>query len=217
MKGRWQTVLMIGLLFAAVNLPLLHSMWLDRQLEANGIDVVGEVRSDRVVDPNDDPKYAIGFVLDRSVDPDQQPYAVQVDEETYDEAVASREIDVRVIEDDLDVFEVEGQVTNNVALIITLFADLFLIVITILFLRFRSALRAELQLVATEDLTRTTPGAVLERIDGLTYVVAGEVHTIGEDEIVLDLGDRLVRIFLDGHANPVGYQQPARVVGRMVG
>jgi hypothetical protein len=33
---------------------------------------------------------------------------------------------------------------------------------------------------------------------------------------VLDLGDRQVRVDLAGHANPVGYQQPARVIGRIV-
>ncbi len=217
MKGRWGTTLLIGLLFAVVNLPLLHSLWLDRQVRTEGIDVVAQVRSDRVIDEDGDPTYALGFVFDEGLDPEQQPYAVSVDRATFDEAVRTRELDVRVLEDDLDVQEVEGQVTSSVALVVTLLADVFLLAISVLFLRFRSTLRAELRLVATEDVTRARPGAVLERIDGLVYVVAGDVQAIGEDEIVLDLGDRRVRVHLDGHANPVGHQQAARVVGRMVG
>ena len=38
-----------------------------------------------------------------------------------------------------------------------------------------------------------------------------------DDSVVLDLGDRRVVVELDGFANPVGYQQPAQVVGRMIG
>ena len=51
---------------------------------------------------------------------------------------------------------------------------------------------------------------------GLTYVVCGEVAELGDDEVVLDLGDRRVRVLLDGHANPAGYEQPVRVTGFMV-
>ena len=32
-----------------------------------------------------------------------------------------------------------------------------------------------------------------------------------------DLGNRTVEVLLDGHANPVGHQQPARVRARMIG
>ncbi len=38
----------------------------------------------------------------------------------------------------------------------------------------------------------------------------GLVITIGDDDLVLDLGDRQVHVDLDGHANLVGYQQPAK-------
>jgi hypothetical protein len=41
--------------------------------------------------------------------------------------------------------------------------------------------------------------------------VSGEVLERDDHEVVLDLGDRLVRVVLDGHANPIGHQQPAQV------
>jgi hypothetical protein len=35
-------------------------------------------------------------------------------------------------------------------------------------------------------------------------------------EVVLDTGEREVVVVLDGHQNPVGYQQPAQVRGRVL-
>ena len=35
------------------------------------------------------------------------------------------------------------------------------------------------------------------------------------ERVVLDLGDRRVRVILDGHHNPAGYQQPVRATGTM--
>lgn len=103
------------------------------------------------------------------------------------------------------------------AVVVTLFADAALALMLYLLWRFRGRLRPQLQLVATQDLERCAPGSVLDRIEGDRYVVCGEVLEIGDDELVLDLGDRRVQVLLDGHANPVGHQQPARATGRMVG
>jgi hypothetical protein len=57
---------------------------------------------------------------------------------------------------------------------------------------------------------------VLEQIEGDLYLVRGEVTGIDGDEIVVDAGERDVLVILDGHQNPVGYQQPAEVRGRIV-
>jgi len=86
----------------------------------------------------------------------------------------------------------------------------------VLFTRLRPRFRPELVLVATEDLERCEPGSVLDRVAGGWYVVAGQVQAIEGDEIVLDLGDRRVRVHLDGHHNPAGLLEPVRVTGRMV-
>jgi hypothetical protein len=104
-----------------------------------------------------------------------------------------------------------------VGLVITIVADLFLLVIVLLLLRFGSRLRQEMVLVATEDLVRCPPGSVLNQVGGLRFVVCGEVETIEDGEVVLDLGDRRVRVVLDGHHNPAGYQQPVRATGTMRG
>ena len=71
--------------------------------------------------------------------------------------------------------------------------------------------------MATEDVQHAEPGSTLERLDGATYLVEGQVVVIEPDLLVLDLGDRRVRVDLAGHHNPVGYQQPARVRARLIG
>jgi hypothetical protein len=53
----------------------------------------------------------------------------------------------------------------------------------------------------------------LEKTEGDLYLIRGEVTDVEEDEIVLDLGERSVRVLLDGHLNPVADRQPAQVRG----
>ena len=55
---------------------------------------------------------------------------------------------------------------------------------------------------------------VIEQVEGSLYLVRGDVVEMDEREVVLDAGLREVVVVLDGHANPVGYQQPAQVRGR---
>ena len=40
---------------------------------------------------------------------------------------------------------------------------------------------------------------------------------MGEGQVLLKVADRRVRVHLDGHTNPAGYQQGAQVLGRVVG
>jgi hypothetical protein len=54
---------------------------------------------------------------------------------------------------------------------------------------------------------------VLDQVGRLRFVVCGEVERIADAEVVLDLGDRRIRVILDGHHNPAGYQQPVRATG----
>ena len=56
----------------------------------------------------------------------------------------------------------------------------------------------------------------MEQIEGSLYLVRGEVVAIEEGEVVLAAGEQEVVVVLDGHANPVGYQQPAQVRGRVM-
>ena len=137
---------------------------------------------------------------------------------TYDEAVASEQLEVRVLPDSPSRFRVEGQDTSNLVLGLTVGADLVLLGIALLTWRFGGTLgrRPDLRMVATDDVQRCKPGAGLEQVGDL-WVAKGEVVEKTDDTVVLDLGDRRVVVELAGFANSVGYQQPAQVVGRMIG
>lgn len=211
-RKRLSVALVVFIAFL-VNFPLLHSTYLRWQVERSGVDVVAEVTETREVGGD------LLVVFTVPGDERREPFVdavAEVDAATYDEARRTRELDVRVLPDGGGVFTVEGQVTSRLGLVVTVLADLFLFAMVVLMLRFRSALRVELVLRATEDLERCPPGSRLDRLSGLRYLVSGEVVEVGDDEVVLDLGDRRVRVLLDGHANPAGHQQPVRAVGYMV-
>lgn len=217
MRSRRKALLLLALLVVLVNLPLAHSTWTRSRVERSGTDVTATVTDTREVTSDDETGYLVEFHLPTDIDPEQTLWTARIDAPTHDRAVATGQLDVRVLPDQPSAYVVEGQVSGRIGLWITLVADLFLLVMGFLLLRFRGRTAPSLELVATEDLVRCQPGSTLERIDGLTYVVEGEVLEIGDDLVVLDLGDRRVRVHLDGHANPAGHQQPVRATGRMVG
>ncbi|GAB3244723.1 hypothetical protein [Nocardioides dilutus] len=210
---KWLSVALVAFIAFVINFPLLHSSFLRWQVERSGVDVVAEVTETRELGGD------LLVVFTVPGDGRREPFenaVAEVDSATYEEARETKQLDVRVLSDDGGSFIVEGQITSRLGLVVTVLADVFLVAMVVLMLRFRGALRVELVLRATEDLERCPPGSRLDRISGLRYVVSGEVAELGDEEVVLDLGDRRVRVLLDGYANPAGYQQPVRAVGYMV-
>ncbi len=216
-RPRPKAVLLVLLLVTMINLPIVHSTWTRWKVERSGTDVTAPVVGHDVLGSADDPEYYVSFRLSREIDPDQHAWPVQLDKASYDEAVASRTLDVRVLPDQPSAYTVDGQVTGRLGLVITLLADLALLVMVALAWRFRGSLRPQLRAVATGDVERCKPGSALDKLEGDLYLIRGEVSAIEADEIVLDLGDRSVVVALDGHHNPIGYQQPAQVRGRLIG
>lgn len=216
-RGRLGLLLVVVVL-AMVNLPLVHSTWLDRRVERSGVEVSARVADETVQDG----RSYVGFVLPdevggEPVPEDERGWTVQVTEDVRTEAAAAGEITVRVLPDQPSAFSVDGEVTGRGAWVFTLFVDVFILAGGILLWRFRRHLRPHLVLAATGDVERCPPGDVLDRVEGDEYVVTGEVESVEEDRVVLLVGERRVIVELDGHANPVGRQQSARVRGRMIG
>ena len=216
-RPRPKAVLLVLLLVTMINLPIVHSTWTRWKVERSGTDVTAPVVGHDVLGSADDPEYYVSFRLSREIDPDQHAWPVQLDKASYDEAVASRTLDVRVLPDQPSAYSVDGQVTGRLGLVITLLADLALLVMVALAWRFRGSLRPQLRAVATGDVERCKPGSALDKLEGDLYLIRGEVSAIEADEIVLDHGDRSVVVALDGHHNPIGHQQPAQVRGRLIG
>ena len=217
MRRRHKQWLLLVVLVLFINLPIVHSTWLRHRVETSGTEVTSEVVGGEVLGGDDDPQYWVHFRLPEDVDPAQATWPVQVDSETYDAATASSSLEVRVLPDNPSAYSVEGEVRSSAGLAATAIADLILLVVLLLFWRFRGRRRpAPLRIAAIGDVERCPPGGVLEQVEGLLYIARGEVVGIEPDEIVLDTGERDVVVVLDGHQNPVGYQQPAQVRGRLV-
>jgi hypothetical protein len=210
---RRHAAFLIVLLAAVVNLPLLHSWYEDQKVRTSGTDVTATVVDDRVLNGDE---YWVSFTFPEDVDPEQRTWTAEVDEEAYDDAVASQTIPVRVVEDDPAAYRAEGTVTSSVPLVITLVADVILLLIALLLWRSGGRLRPRLRAVALEDVARCAPETLLDRIGGEDYLIRGEVLEIGEGSVTLDLGNRAVVVLLDGHENPVGHQQPAQVRARLI-
>lgn len=205
-RRRWTPTLLVVVAALLINLPVLHGLYLDRRLAAEGVHRVAPVEAHREAGGGHLLRYAL----------DGASFTADVEEDVFEQAVRTGEVGVRVLLDDPGTHRVDGAVSSRLGLVVTLAADAALALMLYLLWHFRGRLRPQLRLVAMQDVERCRPGAVLERMEGDWYVVCGEVLEIGDDDLVLDLGDRRVQVLLDGHANPVGHQQPAKVVGRAV-
>jgi hypothetical protein len=217
MSRRANRILLVVVLFAFINLPVLHSTWTRWQVERNGTDTVADVADTRVIGDPADPSYWVVFRFPEDIDPDRLSWSAQVEKDVFEAADAEGSIDVRVLESRPAAHIVEGQIRNPLGYIITLVADAIILAILLLAWRSRGRRRpVPMRIAAISDVERCPPGAVLEQIEGDLYLVRGEVTGMDGDEIVVDAGERDVLVILDGHQNPVGYQQPAQVRGRIV-
>jgi hypothetical protein len=212
-RPRPKAVLLVVLVVVLINLPVASGAWTRWQVDRSGRDVTARV-TDHAVRP---PDYFVAFVFDEDVDPRRRTWTAEVDRATYDAAVASGTIGVRVLPGQPEAHRVDGQVAHRAGLFVTGVADLALLLLLLLAWRFRGRLRPQLVAVAVGDVEGCPLGVALERTEGDLYLIRGEVTAAEEDEIVLDLGERSVRVLLDGHRNPVADGQPAQVRGRLVG
>ena len=214
---RKRRILLVLLMVAFINLPVLHGAWTRAKVDRSGTDVTATVVDERVTEHDGGDRYWLAFTFPEEVDPEQEVWPAEVEGDVYDEAVATGQVEVRVLEDQPAAYEAEGQVRHSFGLVATLLADLVLLAVVVLFWRFgRRGRPLPLRLAAIGDVERCPPGGVLEQIEGTLYLARGEVTEMDDGEIVLDLGDQDVVVILDGHANPVGYQQPAQVRGRLL-
>jgi hypothetical protein len=203
---------------ALVNLPLVHSSWLRSQVERSGVDVNAEVAGG----PDRGGRAYVDFVLpdrvgDVALDAAERAGSVEVDDQVRDRAVETGELEVRVLPDRPSAYAVDGEVRGRGLLVLTLLADLLVLLAAGLLWRFRAGLRPDLVLRATADVERCPPGVRLERLVDDEYVVQGEVEEIAANRVALLVGTRRVVVELDGHANPVRHQQGALVRGRLIG
>jgi hypothetical protein len=213
MRSRLGAALVIVLLAAVINLPVVQSAWQRHRIESSGTDVTATVVDDRVVGGD---RHLLSFRYPDDLDPDHATWEAEVDANTYDDAVASGDLRVRVLEDDPSAYRPEGAVDSRLPLVLTLAADVVLVLLLLLLWRYGGRTRPQLRAIALADVESGAPEVLLERIHGEDFLVRGEVVEVGDDRVVLDLGNRTILVLLDGHANPVGQHQPAQVQARLI-
>ena len=212
-------ILVVVVLIAVINLPLVGSTIQGWQVDSSGKNVVASLTDYETLGSADDPTYWVKFTFDKSVDPQQRPWIAQVDQAHYEQARSTRQVRVRVVPKHPSSYRAAGQVHGKVGLVVTLLADLALLGFVLLARRYGKVRRKAgvLRVAAIEAVTRGPMEPGVEQIEGDLYLVRGDVLKHDDHEVWIDAGTDVVIVILDGHANPVGYQQAAQVRGRLVG
>lgn len=231
-----RTRLLLLLLVVVVNLGPVGSLWTQYRLDRDGVSerVVATTQGlpqgqallalppevTEAVAPRDrDADSGAVPGTDAGTDPGQPGLlarTVSLEPAAYDDAVATGAVEVTWLEDDPATYRVEGEQGGvGLATVMVVNAGVLLLVAVVLLLRGRT--RPELRMVATADVRRVPPGPLLERVQGNDYLVRGAVESLTEDELVLAVADRRVRVLLDGHANLASYQHSVEVRGTMIG
>jgi len=120
-------VLLFVVVAVLVNLPYAQERWTDHQVETKGIDVVAVVVNQREL--ND--KYLVDYLLPEDVDPAKTVYSAAVDLPTYENAVASERMAVRVVKGNPDANRPLGLVPSSFFTLIAVVADLVLVAIAL--------------------------------------------------------------------------------------
>jgi hypothetical protein len=226
--SRRTRLLLLLLLVVVVNLGPLGSWWTQERLDRDGVSERVAASTEGM--PEGQVVVALPPEVTDAVAPDDADgtedqaadragllaRTATLEPAAYDDAVATGEVEVTWLEDDPATYRVEGeQGGTGLATLLVVNAGVLLLVAVVLLLRGRT--RPELRMVATADVRRVPPGPLLERVEGNDYVVRGDVESLSEDELVLAVADRRVRVLLDGHANPASYQHSVEVRGTMIG
>ncbi len=213
-RMHWKRILLVLVALLVINVPYLTHEWELHRAATDGLQVtatvvgVSRAGSDAVVD----------FRLPASVDPTKQLRAARVDATTGAAAAQTGRIDVRVLKGHPGVFHVDGQVRSWGATIITVVADLLILLLLALSWRLGGRIRRPaLVAVALADVESGEDWATLDKQADGTYLINGEIAETGPDSMVLVLRDRDVTVHLRGHRNPVGVGERAQVRAHLVG
>ncbi len=172
-----------------VNLPFVHQSWTDHQLTQSGREVEA-----RVIDAQKSGgKNLVDYRLPKSTDPGGTRYSARVDDPTYEQAVQSRALLVRVVPGKPEVNQPAGAVDTHLFLGVAVLGDLvFLLMGAALFRRWR--LQSQFVVSATDGDDATLESA----LGSLTVAgppgwasgvsigrrVSGRLHLVADHDVV---------------------------------
>jgi hypothetical protein len=211
----WRRGLLVLAALVVINLPWVFSTYRMHQVDTDGLRVTATITAARGAGAG---RELVQFTFPKSIDPGQKVRSATIDAATFTATHQSRRIGARVLAGDPAAYRLDGQVRSHVAGIATLIGDALVALLVLLGLRLgRANRRPPLVAVALDDVQEGGPESLLDKQPDGTYVICGEVRELGTDSMVLALRDRDVTVHLQGHANPVGAQEAARVRAHLVG
>ena len=212
---RTRRLLLVVVVLAVLTYPLVNSLLTRARVERDGVDVTATVLD---TTRNGD-SHLLVFRLPEEIDPDRRTYSAEVDEAAYVKAASSRQIRVRVLKDRPTAHEVEGEIRSRASWLFTAVADAIVLIVGVRWVSVGRR-RPTVRMLAEDDPepAELEGGAgTLVRIDGEKYEVVGQVESSSGSEVVVDVGDRKVVVFLGGRANPVEIGAVLRARGPLVG
>lgn len=114
--------LLFVLVVVLVNLPAAHEKWTDHQVATKGRDVTATVVDARDRGGN----HLVDYRLPRDIDPKQITYSVSLTANAYRQAVADRQLAVRVVPGSPGENRPAGQASNPLFLVVAIGADVIL-------------------------------------------------------------------------------------------
>ena len=211
---RARKILVVVIALVVINLPYAVYQYRLHSIASDGVQVTATVVS--ASQAGDD--VVLGLKFPASVDPDQPVRTARVSASAGAAATRAGEVDVRVLAGHPAVFDLDGQKRGHGSTIITLGADVLVLLLILLMWRLGGRIRRPaLVAVALGDVEGGEEGSLLDKqVDG-TYVINGEVTEAVGDSLVLALRERDVTVHLRGHANPIDVGAQAKVHAHLVG
>jgi hypothetical protein len=213
-NGRTRRLLFVFVMLFVLTFPLVNTLLTRSRVERDGVDV--QVAVAQAVD--DDGRYLVAFRLPEDIDPEQQRYAAVVEKATYEKARSTKQVSVRVLEDEPRRHHVEGEIYSRSPWYFTIVGDLIVLVVGLWWVKVGRR-RPKLQLLAMRDVEvvdEDEPNA-LTKDSGEMYDVVGQVSAVDGSSVTFALDDRAVEVRLNGHENHVEVGARGRAWGMLVG
>ena len=95
-NARTRRLLFVLVMLFVLTYPLINTLLTRARVERDGVDVTAAVAKAAV----DDDRYLVAFRLPEDLDPEQVSYSAFVSRATYDKARTTKQVSVRVLEDE---------------------------------------------------------------------------------------------------------------------
>jgi hypothetical protein len=212
--ARGRRLLFVAVVVVALVLPLVASLVTRARIDSSGTDVEATV----VETTRKGDSYLVIFRFPKDVDPDQDAYSATVTKASYERAVESRKITVRVLDGRPEAHRADGEIRSATQYVV-MGVGILLVSVVGWWWAYRGRRRPTVRIRADAPLEAAGLDDVgtLGRTTGDIYEAVGTVVSADDHEVVLDVGEREVVVLLAGHPNPVPVGSPARARGPLVG